>query len=151
MKRKILLFIILICMMVFISSCGKKNQPPVDFDGNGTVTDLGDDDTAFGGSNDDLYDGYFEDDKQELTINCVSGSTDCYSIDGSVVTFTNLSEDSIYSISGQLKGNIIIDVGDEYKLELELQGLSVVSESTNPITILSGDKITLVAKKNYEN
>ena len=151
MKRKILLFIILICMMVFISSCGKKNQPPVDFDGNGNVTDLGDDDTAFGGSNDDLYDGYFEDDKQELTINCVSGSTDCYSIDGSVVTFTNLSEDSIYSISGQLKGNIIIDVGDEYKLELELQGLSVVSESTNPITILSGDKITLVAKKNYEN
>lgn len=47
MKRKILLFIILICMMVFISSCGKKNQPPVDFDGNGNVTDLGDDDTAF--------------------------------------------------------------------------------------------------------
>lgn len=87
----------------------------------------------------------------DITITGVSGSTGCYTIDGTTITFNNLSEDSVYSISGQFKGNIIIDVGNDYKLDLELHGFSLISDSTNPITVVSGDRVTITAKKDYVN
>lgn len=87
----------------------------------------------------------------EVQITCVSGSTGCYTVNGSTITFTKVSEDSVYAISGQWKGNIVIDIGDDFKFDLELQGFSMISESTNPITVLSGDKVTITAKKDYVN
>lgn len=87
----------------------------------------------------------------DITIACVSGTPDCYTISGNTITFTSVKEDSVYSISGQLKGNIVIDIGDDYKFDLELHGFSLISETTNPVMILSGDKVTLTAKKDYQN
>lgn len=86
-----------------------------------------------------------------VQITCVSGSTGCYTIDGTTITFTKVSEDSVYSISGQWKGNIIIDIGDDYKFDLELHGFSMISDTTNPITVVSGDRVTITAKKDYVN
>lgn len=86
-----------------------------------------------------------------VTIACVSGSTGCYKVEGSTITFTGISEDSVYSISGQFKGNIVIDAGDDYKLDLELHGFSLISDSTNPVTVVSGDRVTITAKKDYVN
>ncbi len=134
----------------------------------GTENSLGDD------ISDNLYAGYFEEiiptevpkstevlvatptptesvTTAGITITCVSGSTDCYKVDGRTITFSNLSEDSVYSVSGQWKGNIIVDVGDDYKFDLELQGFSMISEETNPITVLSGDRVTITAKKDFVN
>ena len=93
----------------------------------------------------------FEESELTLSIDCVEGTAGCYSIAGSTITFTSISADSIYSISGELIGNIVIDVGDDYKFELEMQGFTVWCEDNSPITILSGDKVTLTAKKDYSN
>lgn len=141
----------------------------------GTPADLGGSEATFGEDiSDDLYEGYFgptptqgtessgetedtADAPQQstadvaVTINCEEGTAGCYKVEGNTITFTKLSADSVYSISGQFKGNIIIDAGDEYKLDLEMKGFSLISETTNPITVVSGDKVTLTAKKDTVN
>ena len=93
----------------------------------------------------------FKESNLTLTVTCLEGSNDCYSIAGNTVTFTALSEDSVYAVSGELIGNIVIDVGDDYKFELEMQGLTLWCDETSPISIISGDEVTLTAKKGYEN
>ena len=86
-----------------------------------------------------------------VTITCLEGTADCYSIDGDTILFTGLQADSIYTISGEWTGNIVIDPGDDYKFELEMHGFSLAGETVNPITALSGNEVTLTAKKDYEN
>ena len=93
----------------------------------------------------------FGESELSLSITCLSGSENAYTVAGSTLTFTTLSADSVYAISGELAGNIVIDVGDDYKFELEMIGLSLVSTQASPIEILSGDKVTLVAKKDTVN
>lgn len=103
---------------------------------------------------DKLYAGYSENvptNLSDVVITCLSGSSGCYIMEGTTVTFTGISEDSVYAISGNFKGNIVIDVSDDYKFDLEMHGLSISNDATNPITVLSGDKVTLTAKKDYQN
>lgn len=158
--RKILsLFLILAVICSLLSGCGNKkndNNTGSDNSGssiNGTAADLGDDGTTFGESLEELnaYAGYFEEDTVDVTVTCVSGTEGCYALNGNVLTFSALKEDSVYSVSGKLKGNIVIDIGDDYKFDLELQGLSLVSDSTNPIMIKSGNEVSITAKSEYEN
>ena len=89
--------------------------------------------------------------ENDVTITCTEGTADCYSIDGDTILFTGILEDSVYTISGQWTGSIIIDVDESCKFELEMKGFTLAGESTNPITILSGDKVTLTAKKDTDN
>ena len=119
----------------------------------GAVEDLGDDNKTFGDSLDELhvYDGYFEGASTNLTVECLSGTKNAYKLEGTTLTFTGISEKSSYSISGSFRGNIAIDVGDDYKFELEMQGLSIVCNSESPIVIKSGDKVTVKAKKDTKN
>lgn len=124
----------------------------------GAVADLGDDSVSFG---DDIaetgaYDGYFEvgdndEPSADVSVACISGTPNCYTLNGTTLTFTAINEDTIYSIAGAFNGNIVIDVGDDYKFELEMHGFSLICDTTNPITILSGDEVSLKAKKDYEN
>lgn len=86
-----------------------------------------------------------------LSIECISGTPGCYAIDGNTVTFSGITAESIYAISGTFHGNIVINAGDNYRFELEMRGLNLTCDETSPITILSGDKVTLTAKKGYEN
>lgn len=106
---------------------------------------------SYGGSLEDTgaLDGYFESPTTDgdYTVTCVAGTPNSYKIEGDTLTFTTLNEDSVYSVSGKLAGNIVIDVGDTYKLELELSDFTLVSTNTNPIIILSGDKVSIQAKK----
>lgn len=88
---------------------------------------------------------------QDVTITCAEGTPDSYSIEGDTIRFSGIRADSVYTISGQWTGCIVIDVGDDYKFELEMRGFSLAGVSTNPITILSGDKVTLTAKKDHDN
>lgn len=121
----------------------------------GTPADLGTSEETFGEDNTEkLYAGYSENapaDLSKVTVTCISGTKGCYTMDGNTVTFTKVSEDSVYAVSGEFKGNIVIDVGDDYKFDLELQGLSLSSDSINPIQVKSGDKVTITAKKNFTN
>ena len=89
--------------------------------------------------------------KAELIITCLEGTDGCYSIEGDTITFTGITADSVYAISGKHAGNIVIDVDENLKFELEMQGFSLYSSATNPITALNGDKFTLAAKKDTVN
>ena len=87
----------------------------------------------------------------DIKVTLISGTAGAYTLENNVLKFTALKEDSVYSVSGKLNGNIVIDVGDDHKLDLELHGLSIVCSNTSPITVLSGDKISITAKKDYKN
>ena len=144
MKIKIMAFLIVIALM--LSGCGAVNQGRPNTTGTefqGGASDLGDEDTSFGDSLDDLdvYDGYFEAESADISVECVSGTQNACRVEGNTVTFTEIGEDSTYSISGSFKGNIVIDVGDSYKFELELCEFSLVCDSTNPVTVKSGNNL----------
>jgi len=90
-------------------------------------------------------------DNSNVNISLVSGTSDCYKIEDTTITFSNITEDTIYSIEGEFDGNIIVDVSDEYKFELELNGFLLVSYNECPIVVNSCDKMTITAKKDTEN
>ncbi|MBO4983901.1 MAG: carbohydrate-binding domain-containing protein [Clostridia bacterium] len=150
MKR---LFLILLILTFSLSSCGNdKDIEKGAFNPNTTNSVVGDDNTAFGDDiSDELNEGYFEDITNNVEISLVSGTPDAYRWEENTLIFDELTDNSVYSISGQLTGSIIIDIGEEYKLDLELCGLSIVGRNTNPITVLSGDKVKLTAKNGYES
>ncbi len=86
-----------------------------------------------------------------LTITWVSGTKDAYTISGNTVTFNAVSQKTVYAISGMLNGNLVIDVGDDYKFDLELTGVTITSDQTSPITVLSGDEVSITAKNGTKN
>ena len=90
-------------------------------------------------------------DLTKISIECSSGTENAYSIKGSTITFSNIEEKTTYSISGELDGNIVIDVTEDYKFELEFNGLTLTSTTEVPIYIASGDKVTLSFKKGSIN
>ena len=114
---------------------------------------IGSDGNSYGSDLDDLgaYDGLFEGSSKDVVVKCVSGTSGCYKIEGNTIVFTPISAESVYSISGKFSGNIVINVGNSYKFELELSGFSLTCDSTNPITVFSGDEVSIQAKKNTNN
>lgn len=153
MKKYICLFLVLFIVLSFTSCIQDNNNWETPSNQNIPVSDLGDDNSSFGTDLEDTgaFDGYFENETQGVEILCISGTEGAYGIEDSTIYFTSLGEDSIYSISGQFKGNIVIDIGSEHKLDLEITGFSLISESINPITILSGDRVSLTAKNGCKN
>ena len=93
----------------------------------------------------------FKESENKVEISCTEGSENCYTVSGSTITFSGVKADSVYTVSGEFIGNIVIDVGDQYNFELEMQGLRISSDSISPIVILSGNKVTLSAKKDTDN
>ena len=149
MKTKLLM--ILICLILLL--CGCDNE---DINGGqipGGDAGLGGDEQSFGESieNTGAYDGFFDTPSTDITVECISGTKDAYKLEGTTLIFTSVSEDTVYSVSGTFKGNIIIDTGDGYKFDLELRGLSLVCDYTNPITVISGDNVDITAKKGTKN
>ena len=166
MKTRILA--LLMCLILILSGCSgntndsggtQENQPNQgnpDSSESGTqgeVADLGDDSKTFGEDLEALgaYDGYFESASTDIDVKCVSGTDKAYKLEGTTLTFGAIGEETVYSISGTFRGNIVIDVGDNYKFDLELHGLSLVCNSANPITVKSGDEVAIKAKKDSKN
>ena len=85
------------------------------------------------------------------TITYVSGTQNAYTVTDNTITFTEIDAKTVYAIAGSFNGNIVIDVGDTYKFDLELTGFTLTCASVNPITILSGDEVSLTAKSGTEN
>lgn len=154
---------LLLSLVLLLTGCGIVNSDETSQNGTnpnnseteapGEVTDLGDDNKTFGDSLDDLgvYDGYFENASTDIEIKCISGTDKAYKLEDTRLTFTKIDKETVYSISGTFRGNIVIDVGDNYKFDLELHGLSLVCNSVNPITIKSGDEVAIKAKKDTKN
>ena len=103
------------------------------------------------GINDGKFDG--ETSSTDFKVTYVSGTNGAYKYDDATktLTFTTLSADSVYAISGRLNGNIVIDVGEDYKLDLELTDFTLRSSKTNPIFANSGNEIKITAKKDTKN
>ena len=153
MKTKI--FALLLCLVLLLTGCGKKdkNEGYQNPEEQGTTADLGDDNKSFGESLDVLgaYDGHFEGESTDIVVECISGTQGAYKLEGTTLTFSTIGENSVYSMSGKLRGNIVVDIGEGHKLDLELHGLSLVCNSTNPITVISGDEVAIKAKKDTKN
>ena len=94
----------------------------------------------------DLTDG-----TDTLSVSVFSGTPNCFKKENGTLTFSGLTEDTICSVSGEFCGEIIIDAGEVYKFEIELCGAKIYSGEQNPITVLSGDKVTVTAKKGTKN
>lgn len=88
--------------------------------------------------------------EKEFSLTYSSGTENCFSLENQTLTFSNITEETIFSLSGEFYGNIIIDVED-YKLELELNDFSLISSLSTPILISSGDKVTISSKKSTNN
>ena len=166
MKTRILA--LLMCLILILSGCSGNTNDSGGTQGNqpnqgnpdssesgkqGEVADLGDDSKTFGEDLEALgaYDGYFESASTDIDVKCVSGTDKAYKLEGTTLTFGAIGEETVYSISGTFRGNIVIDVGDNYKFDLELHGLSLVCNSANPITVKSGDEVAIKAKQDSKN
>lgn len=148
MKR--IIFLLLIILLMFLVACDGDTEINDGFIDNSSTSV--DNESAYGEDiTDEINKGYFEDEATDLTVTCISGTQNAYSLENGILTFGALSENSVYSISGKLNGSIVIDIGNDYKLDLELWGTSIVSREASPIVILSGSKVTVTAKKNYES
>ena len=117
----------------------------------------GDPDQTYGdgGVTAEITDIGFEhvDENLETTINvtCTEGTPNAYTLENGVLTFKGIKQDSVYTVSGNLGGYILINVDDNYKFELVLEGVIIQCSSVSPVIILSGDKVTLTAKKDTVN
>ena len=176
MKTK--LFVLFLCLTLLLNGCSRITDSGLSDNGGehssntensydpsdpsdkgnnsetkGDTADLGDDDKAFGEEIEDTgaYDGYFEDQSRDFTVECISGTKNTYTVEGNTLTFTAVTEESVYSISGTFNGNIVIDTGDSYKFDLELNGFSLVCSDTNPIIVKSGNEVALKAQKDTKN
>lgn len=89
--------------------------------------------------------------EETIVISCESGTENACTVEGDTITFSGITEKSGYSISGKFHGNIVIDVTEDYKFELQTSGFEMYSYADCPVTILSGDEVTLSAKKSTEN
>lgn len=152
---------LLLALLLLLTGCGSRDLQADGQDSlgdtspetQGTAADLGDDNKTFGDDIKDTgaYDGYFEEENWDAEVKCLSGTQNAYRLEGNTLTFTAIGEETAYSISGTFRGNIVIDVGDDYKFDLELHGFSLVCNSTNPITVKSGDEVAIKAKKDTKN
>lgn len=84
-------------------------------------------------------------------VTCISGTKNAYTVSNNTITFTEIAENSVYAISGELNGNVIIDVGEAYNFELQLMNFTLSSSTDSPIVVLSADNVDIKAKINTEN
>lgn len=84
---------------------------------------------------------------------CALGTPNAYTFDESTgtLTFTEISAETIYQISGDLTGNIVVNAGETYNFELEMQGFTLTSETACPLVINTADNFSLKAKSGYQN
>ncbi len=99
------------------------------------------------------YDDY-DDVTTEYTITYDVG-TECHTVtvvDGeTIITFSGATEDIECTITGELKGSIVVDIGDSYDFKLTLAGVTIASSNNAPISIVSADNATIAAKNGTEN
>ncbi len=90
-------------------------------------------------------------DEYTLQIEWQSGTKGVVNVTDSTITFGNITEESVYSISGKFYGNIIIAITNEFEFELEFNQFDLYSYNDCPINISSNEKVILSSKKNTQN
>ena len=100
----------------------------------------------------DLSGDYDESEAEAITLSGVSASTSAASgvaVDGSTVTIT---AEGVYIVSGTLAdGQIIVDAGEEAKVQIVLKGASITSSTSAALYIKSADKVFVTTAAGTEN
>lgn len=150
--KKLFSILLLLCLLATVlASCSAGGDNTEGTAGRATAqtTVAADAETVDPGKT-DIPSG-LEENVNTLKITCSEGTDSCWSFDGKTLTFSGISEDTVCAVSGKLDGQIVIDAGDDFKFELELCGVELFNGEQSPIMILSGDKVTLTAKKETKN
>ncbi len=165
MKKHIQLILLIIVNVIFLAGCKRisiSKTTTINIP-NGTITDNNNVDEIEGdkekhdfkliSSKDNSYTYKCSDHGEAavVTIAYISGSNNAFIVNENTIIFKNISSESIYSISGEFYGNIIIDITDDYKFELELNNFTQYSYDEVPIKILTADKVKISAKKETTN
>ena len=134
------LLVLLVASAIFLTSCSDKKLPDESgYTGEtASVTDIG-------------FEHVIEDIETTMTVVCTSGTQNAYKLENGVLTFTGIKEDSVYTVSGNLGGHIVIDIAEDRKFELVLHGAIIQSTDECPIIVKNADKFTLTAKKDTAN
>ena len=153
--------ILLLSLTLLLSGCKVSNN---NFNnGDGTVSDNSGTsagtpaDTDFSSTDEDMFSNrdmktdYDTDSAALITLNGTSAScsSDAVSITGSTIT---LKDGGTYIVSGTLSdGMIIVNAGENDKLQIVLNGVSITSNTSAPLYILSGDKVFVTLASGTEN
>lgn len=149
--KRVFCLLLTVCLVsvLFLSACGKKAEPtapqkPADFTQATTTAPSVEPEKI-------EIPEKPEESANSLEIACTEGTDNCWVFDGNTLIFSGLEANTVCTVSGVFEGNILIDAGEDFKFELEMRGFSLWSPSDCPISVLSGDKVTLTAKKDTEN
>lgn len=159
MKKYVSLLICLILTFSLIfGGCAKNPSSTTDegttngesVSGEAVQTDFEQtDDEMF--TNRDLNSAYDESTAVKITLNgtTASSTSNSVKISGSTVTIT---EEATYIISGELTdGMLIVDAGENDKLQIVFNGVNITSSTSAPLYILEADKVVVTLAEGAEN
>ena len=152
-KKKWLAIVLSVVLILAIPGCGEKDslKDTEIKDNEMTQTDDSDvsEDDMF--TNRDLNSDYNVNESVYVSLNgdSVSCDSDSVKIDGTRIT---LSEEATYIFSGKLdNGQIIVNAGEQDKLQMVLDGAEITSESSAALYVLEADKVVVTLAADSEN
>lgn len=99
----------------------------------------------------DLADTYDESTAVKITLNgtTAASTSDSVKISGGIVTIT---EEATYIVSGTLNdGMLVVDAGENDKLQIVFDGANIASATSAPLYILEADKVVVTLAEGSEN
>ncbi len=127
-----------ICLALLLAGCSgrsgcasRANPEDGELQTQGQIAELGDDSTSFGKSLEELgaYDGYFEGECTDITVTCLSGTPNAYTLEGTTLRFGAVTEKTVYAVSGRLRGEGNFACSRLYSININL---TINSKNTNP-------------------
>ena len=86
-----------------------------------------------------------------MTVACSAGTAGCAKVEGNTLTFSGMTGDSVYTLSGAFYGSIAVEGNADFELELELNGFALTSAEQCPLSVSGAGQMTLSAKKGTDN
>lgn len=149
---------LVLCLLLIFSGCSKNPASTTDegtssgesVSGEAVQTDFEQtDDEMF--TNRDLNSDYDESTAVKIALNgtTASSTSDSVKISGSTVTIT---EEATYIVSGELTdGMLVVDAGENDKLQIVFNGVDITSSTSAPFYILEADKVVVTLAEGTEN
>ena len=148
--NKLTAFLLTFAVCVTFSGCTKKSVKESTLNAeNSTTIEAISPDEAF--TKRDLSGKY---DESEAT--CITLDEDKILVDGDGVDVSDstatITKEGTYIVSGTItEGQLQVNVGDEEKVQLVLDGVNISCESTAPIYVLNADKVFVTLAEGSEN
>ncbi len=159
-KKRWVLWALTAALVVGTMGCGQKDSTEDNIEENKVVseeTDTDSDSESSAVAEEDMFSkrdlnaSYEESSSVHVTLNetSVSCDSDSVQIKGTQITLT---EEATYIFSGVLEdGQIIVNAGDQDKLQLVLDGAEITSESSAALYVLEADKVFVTLAEGSEN